>query len=771
MFKEAFVPRCRQPGAAIASAMQTRTITRPRRVPRLAGRRPSADAAAGVLVVSNRLPVTFYRNPHGLEARPSSGGLVSGLEPVLRRRGGTWLGWPGTELRRDERLPRVDAPYRIEPVELNEAEVARYYYGFSNRALWPLLHSMLERARFDPREWTTYEHVNTRFAQRAAQAVDGAAFVWVHDYHLLRTPRHLRRLRPEARIAFFLHTPFPPYDVFRILPWGREILRGLLGCDLVGFHVRDYALNFVHCVERLLGARVDFERLLVEEGDRTIRVGAFPLGIDFERFETMAKAAPETAGTHERIILGVDRLDYTKGIPNRIHAFEQLLEMHPEYREQITLVQIAVPTRSQVAEYRALKREIDEIVGRVNGRFGTAAWVPIRYLYQSFPHERLVALYRDAEVALVTPLRDGMNLVAKEFVACQVHKPGVLVVSDLAGTAETMHEAIHVNPYDVEATAAALDRALVMDDAERCSRLAALRRRECRDNVYAWVDKFMAAALGTPVGLKPPTAEDFAEWLGAFLTGYHLALFVDYDGTLAPFRDPPERPTLPHSAKRGLEALARRTDGDVTVLSGCSLDDIQSLIGDLPVTVAAHDGLEITGPDLPPFRHADLGDCEHRTKVLAERLTALATGTGAWAEDRGASVTFHDGDVELVRRPALLERARAIVERAGFQARDTHLGLEARPPIGFDRGQAVLHVLRTRYGPAWSETVRVIYVGDDVADEDAFRLFAGLGFTFRVGSAETQTLARRRLPNVEAVGALLEWLAARPAAPEQTASG
>jgi trehalose 6-phosphate synthase/phosphatase len=745
--------------------MQTRTITRPRSASTMTRKRPATAATSGVLVVSNRLPVTLSRSGRGLEARPSPGGLVTALEPVLRRRGGTWIGWPGTELRRNERLPHVDLPYRIDPVGLSDTEVTRYYYGFSNRALWPLLHSMMERARFDPREWDTYELVNARFAERAAAAAAGADFVWVHDYHLLRTPRHLRRLLPDGRIAFFLHTPFPPYDVFRILPWAREILRGLLGCDLVGFHVRDYALNFIHCVERMLAARVDCEKLLIEEGDRTIRVGAFPLGIDFERFEELAKAAPETARTRERVVLGVDRLDYTKGIPNRIRAFDRLLELHPEYREQITLVQIAVPTRSQVSEYRALKREIDELVGQVNGRFGTAAWAPIRYLYRGFPHERLAALYRDAEVALVTPLRDGMNLVAKEFVACQVEQPGVLVLSHLAGTAETMHEAIRVNPYDVEETANALDRALTMGEPERLSRLAALRKRERRDNVYAWVEKFVAAALGTAVGLRPPTADDFGEWLGAFLAGYHLALFVSHDGALAASGGP----LLPASVERGLAALASRPDSDITLMSGRSLDDIQSLTGDLPVTVAAHDGLVIAAADLEPFRHVDIDHCERRTSDLTERLSALATGTGAWAEDKGASVTFHCGDLDPRPRAALLERARAIVERAGFQARNTPLGLEARLPIGFDRGQAALHVLRMRYGPAWSETVRVIYVGHDAADEEAFRVFTELGFTFRVGSAETQTLARRRLPNLEAVAALLDWLALRPAAVKRTA--
>jgi trehalose 6-phosphate synthase/phosphatase len=729
------------------------------------GSRASRGTASGrsalpLAVVSNRLPFTLHRTGGGLEARCSTGGLVSALEPVLSCRGGTWVGWPGIELREQERLPLLELPYRVRPVALRESDAARYYHGFSNRALWPLFHCLLERARFEPREWTAYERVNVRFAEVAAEACEDAAFMWIHDYHLLRAPRHLRRLVPTARVALFLHTPFPPFDVFRVLPWTREILRGMLSCDLVGFHIPSYAHNFLDCAERILGARVDRTVMLVEEGDRTVRVGAFPLGIDFARFEAFARSAPVPPGDRERVILGIDRLDYTKGIPERMRAFERLLECYPRYREEVTLVQVTVPSRAQVAEYRVLKRDIDEIVGRINGRFATATWSPIRYLYQEVPIETLAALYRDADVALVTPLRDGMNLVAKEFVACQVHDPGVLILSRLAGTAETMHEAICVNPYNVDSTAAALHRALTMDEAERASRNLALRRREQRDNVYAWVERFCDAALASPAGLRPPTSDDFEAWLGPFQRGYRIALFIDYDGTLTPLRDYPSEAILSPRARRALQLCARRPDTEVTIMSGRSAEDMQRLIDDPRITLAAHDGLDITGGDLPPFRHPDLVHYEARVAALAKEL-ALQDAAGAWTEAKGPTITFHYRQAPRSQHESLAAQARAVITRAGFQARDTHSAVEARPPIGFDRGQAVLQILRTRHGPAWSERVRVVYVGDDVADEDAFRLFAGLAKTFRVGSAETQTLAARRLRNVEAVEALIEWLAHR----------
>jgi trehalose 6-phosphate synthase/phosphatase len=456
---------------------------------------------APLLVLTNRLPFVLQRGRDGLERKPAAGGLVSALEPVLQKRGGTWLGWPGLQLRKGERIQLRGAPYRIQPVSLSETELARYYHGLSNRTLWPLFHSLVDRARFDRRDWPVYRQVNKRFARLSLRHLHGEHdLVWVHDYQLMLAPMYLRRQLPHARIAFFLHVPFPPFDIFRVLPYSREILRGLLACDLVGFHVESYAQNFCDCAERLLDVEVDRRRRTLRAGGRETRVASFPIGIDYEAFHTRAKSAPERGQRAEAVILGADRLDYTKGLPQRILAVERLLEKHPEYRERVVLLQVAVPSRHQVAEYRELRREIEELVGRVNGRFGTAAWSPIHYLYRLLDHDRLAALYRDADVGLVTPLRDGMNLVAKEFVACQTREPGVLVLSRLAGAAETMREALLVNPYDVEKTADQLHRALAMPASERRKRMDALQARERRSDVHAWVGAFLRAASSATSG-------------------------------------------------------------------------------------------------------------------------------------------------------------------------------------------------------------------------------------------------------------------------------
>ena len=714
-----------------------------------------------VVVASNRLPFTFKRTDKGLVREPSAGGLVSALEPVLRKRGGTWVGWPGIDVWEGENIAAHGEAYRIRPVALSETEVQRYYHGFSNRTLWPLMHSLAPRARFDARDFVHYEEVNTRFGMAAAEEGEDAGLIWIHDYQLLLAPAEVRKRLPDTRLAFFLHIPFPPYDIFRLLPWDRELLRGLLACDLIAFHVRGYVQNFLDCVERTLGARVDRDEMLIEYGDRTTRVRALPLGIEFERYEELARAAPPPPETaRERVVLGVDRLDYTKGIPERMLAFERLLERHPEHREEVILLQLAVPSRSQVAEYRDLKREIDEIVGRINGRFATAGWSPIRYLYRTVDQQRLCGIYRDADVALVTPLRDGMNLVAKEFVACQVDQPGVLVLSRLAGAAETMREALLVNPYDIDGSAETLHRALTMEEEERASRVTALRRRERRDDLSAWVSAFLEEAGVERAALPPLQGADFSAWLDAFLKSHRLALFLDYDGTLTPLREHPSKARLTPRVRKALVACAERSDVDVSIVSGRSLADVQKMVRVPELTFAGNHGLEIDGGDIPHFAHEDLVHYGQRAEALASDLERCEVD-GAWTEHKGPTLTYHYRAVPENRRGELAEEVRGIVAMHGYQSRDAHCAVEARPPIGWDKGRAVLHILRTRYGLAWSEEVRVIYVGDDQTDEDAFRFLAGLSTTFRVGSVDTPTAATRRLPDVDAVSALLEWLAAR----------
>ncbi|MEZ4292478.1 MAG: bifunctional alpha,alpha-trehalose-phosphate synthase (UDP-forming)/trehalose-phosphatase [Myxococcota bacterium] len=715
-----------------------------------------------LIVLSNRLPITLERRRGRLVANRSSGGLVAALEPAMRERGGTWIGWPGAGLKANESLPSPSEGYALEPVALTPTEIRRFYHGFSNATLWPLFHSFLERTALDPRDWTVYERVNARFAEAASACMQEGDLVWVHDYHLTRCPHQLRLLRPDARIAFFMHIPFPPFDVYRILPWYREVIRGLLACDLIGFHSPGYVSNFLDCVERLLGERVDRETGRIEHGDRTVRVGAFPLGIDYEAYASRARSAarPATA-VGEQIILGVDRLDYTKGIPERMRAYERMLELHREHRGRVVLIQVAVPTREQVTEYQRLKREIDELVGRINGRFGTSQWTPVRYIHRSISHERLCALYRDADVGLVTPLRDGMNLVAKEFVASQVDEPGVLVLSRLAGAADTMQEAILVNPYNIDSVADAIHRALTLPADEREARLRALQRRERQNDLHAWLAGFLEAASSSEAGIEPVRVEDFDALLGEFLDGRPLMLFLDYDGTLASIAAHPSEAGLGTSMRRALEACAERSDTQVTIVSGRSLADVRACVPIEGISFAGNHGLEIEGPDVPFYRHPDIAHYVERAVELTRQLEAIAI-PGVWVEAKGASLTLHFRQASPTHhatiaaqrarscaRPASRRATRSVPSRRGRRSAGTRATpcctccarRAARP------GRGRPHALRRRRRDGRGRVPRARRPRRDL----------------RVGPAEQPTRARWRLSNVDAVETLLRWIAAGPA--------
>jgi trehalose 6-phosphate synthase/phosphatase len=715
-----------------------------------------------LVVVSNRLPVisTQQRGSTRLERAP--GGLVSALDPALRARGGRWIGWPGGKLRDSEAIAEFgrEAGYGLTPIALSAREVRRFYLGFANGTLWPLLHSFPTRMELDRENWLTYELVNRRFAATVASESDDADLIWIHDYQLMRVASHLRRARPGARIAFFLHVPFPHFDLFRVLPWDRELLRGLLACDLIGFHCAGYAANFMDCAERLLGSRVDHAAGKVEHGERTVSVGVFPLGIDTARFAKLAEEAPDRDPGEPRVVLGVDRLDYTKGLPEKLVAFERLLTLHPEHHERVVLLQIAEPSRDELPEYQRLKRQVDELVGRVNGRFSTSRWTPIRYLRRSVPPEELARLYRDADVALVTPLRDGMNLVAKEYVASQTREPGALILSRLAGAAEAMQEAIHVNPYNVEAVAAALDHALKLDLAERTERMRALQVRERRRDVHDWLARFLEKAAAPVAGIRPLEPEDFAAWLRRAAEGQRIALFLDFDGTLAEIASHPAEARMSDSMRQALAACAARKDTDVAVVSGRSLADLGEHIQLPGAVLVGNHGLEIEGGGLAPFVHPDLPHFEPRLRELAKTLAELCP-PGCWVEDKSASLTVHFRNGDPAHQAELATRAKDVTREAGFQARDALCAVEIRPPTDWDKGDAVLHVLRSLHGRAWSESVEAVYVGDDETDEDAFRALQGLGVTFRVGRAERPTFATHRVPNPSAVEKLLRWIASR----------
>src|SRR5206468_4306742 len=462
-----------------------------------------------LIIVSNRLPFALDSTGEDLwTVTPATGGLVSAVEPVLRERGGVWIGWPGIA----GKIPQGplaeatrDAGYQVVPVALSEAERDEFYYGYSNEVIWPLFHDLQNFCNFEPAYWQAYKQVNERYADAIARCAQRDDFIWVHDYHLMYVAQALRERNVNAALTFFLHIPFPPYDIFSKLPQQQRLLRALLQFDLLGFQTRRDVRNFIQCVRRvMLDAKVAPRRdlQLVRFEKREIRIGHFPIGIDFDSFANGAKSEAVAHKAQQlrasfpgcQLILGSDRLDYSKGIPERLRAFRTALERHPELRGRVMLIQVVVPSRVEIPRYHEFKQRIDRLVGDINGRFSTSTWLPVQYHFRCLERDDLLAHYRACDIAFITPLKDGMNLVAKEYCTCRIDDNGALILSQFAGAAEQLRPgAMLVNPYDVEQMADTILEAFRMNQTQRRARMKRMRRVVHNENVFWWVDSFLRA--------------------------------------------------------------------------------------------------------------------------------------------------------------------------------------------------------------------------------------------------------------------------------------
>lgn len=502
-----------------------------------------STAGSRLVVVSNRLPFVLSRKRAGeWNVQPGSGGLVNALLPVLRNRGGLWVGWTGaieggvSELELALKGLTKDAGYRLKPVELTAEERDKFYYGFSNEVIWPLFHDLQTNCNFDPEFWRVYQQVNRKFADALRDSIEPGDFVWVQDYHLMEMARELRGAGARCRLGFFLHIPFPSLDIFLKLPWRRAILEGLLEFDLIGFQTLRDRRNFLQCARALMkGTSVRGKGQVLElqlqeresdaagsaiEVSRELRIGAFPISIDYNSYAELA--ASESVAERARyfrdslrnrhIILGVDRLDYTKGIPNRLVAFRNALQRFPELRQKVTLVQQVVPSREDIPQYHNLRLEIEHLVSQINGEFTEPGWVPVHYIFRSLKLNELIAYYRAAHIALVTPLKDGMNLVAKEYCAANVEEDGVLILSEFAGAAAQLQKgALLVNPHDVEAIADSIYQAVTMAPEERRTRMRRLRRTIRDTDIFWWVDSYLRAAIEKDLSHFPLAEESMLD--------------------------------------------------------------------------------------------------------------------------------------------------------------------------------------------------------------------------------------------------------------------
>ena len=459
-----------------------------------------------LIVVSNRLPVAIFHDDDQWRVKPSPGGLVTALAPTMQEAGGLWIGWPGctNDAPADRLLDEVkDFQFGLRAVLLSDDEISRFYDGLSNKTLWPLFHDLLGHFSFDNLNWQSYVEVNRRFAEKVAENIDDNSTVWIHDYHLLLVGKFLREMGVQKHLGFFLHIPFPSPDLYRRLPVGSEVIESMLEYDHLGFQTASDRRNFVQCVKWFApdSRRSAYKRqTILRYNSRDIKIGYYPISIDFNEFNNLAsdaRAAEASWYLHENVqsetlMLGLDRLDYTKGIPERFLAFERALEKYEDLRGKISLIQVVVPSRLDVTEYKNLKAELDSLSGRINGRFTQHGWIPIHYQFRELDRVQLVGHYRACQVALVTPLRDGMNLVAKEYCASQIDGRGVLVLSEFAGAAQQLHRgALLVNPYDIDSTADAIYQAHVMNSDERTHRMKLLRAEVKRNDVRRWVRWFL----------------------------------------------------------------------------------------------------------------------------------------------------------------------------------------------------------------------------------------------------------------------------------------
>lgn len=721
------------------------------------------DAAYDMVVVSNRLPVDYQADENGETTwRSSPGGLVTALEPVMRASGGAWIGWAGVADREFD--PFDHDGISIIPVPLSEQELEDYYEGFSNDTLWPLYHDVIAPPTYHREWWEAYVRVNRRFAEAAARAAAEGAVVWVQDYQLQLVPRMLRETRPDLVIGFFNHIPFPAYGIYSQLPWRRQVIDGLLGADVIGFQRSADASNFARAVRRLFGypTRGTVIEVPAEDGEvRRVVARHFPISIDAAGFEEIAQRPEvqerarqirEELGNPATVMLGVDRLDYTKGIRHRIKAFGELLRDGRLAVEDATLVQVASPSRERVETYRQLRDEIELQVGRLNGDYSTLGHQAVAYLHHGYPREEMVALYLAADVMLVTALRDGMNLVAKEYVACRFDTDGVLLLSEFAGASDELRQAILVNPHDIEGLKDAMIEATEMPKRERARRMRALRKRVRDNDVANWSATFLETLTG--VGKIAPGIPDPLQSAIVRLAGAErLLVALDFDGTLAPLVDRPEDARATDRARAAIERLASLDDTRVAIVSGRALESLSAVAKPSANTLlSGSHGVELqldAGGVQVDLRDNELEKLERLGKIVEH----VASGfPGAWIERKPAGLALHTRRLSTTDGAAAQQDARDQVETEllGITVRTGKAVLEFAVRES-DKGES-LNRLRQHVG-----ATAVLYIGDDVTDEDAFATLDSDDVGVKVGQGKS--LAAHRVRSPEEVAELLERLA------------
>lgn len=722
-----------------------------------------------LIILSNRLPVSVVKDGDQTRLQASAGGLASGLSSLLEEESTVWVGWHGG--REQCSIPCSARASEFEkmqllPVNLSEDEVKHYYDGISNATLWPLYHYLIDKLELELSGWESYTSANQKFADAVCDIYEEGDFIWVHDYHLQLVPKMIRSKLPHARIGFFLHIPFPNPDVFRILPWRDQILEGLLGADIIGFHTVTYSSNFQASVLRVLGIET-FGGQIKQDG-RDIRVEASPLGIDVQRIEAAHRDCEtgkldeiraslmnmrkqggfghDSSTSLSTIFLAIDRMDYTKGIPRRLLAIERLFENFPDLQGKISFIQIAPPSRDTVPAYERYKETVDGMVGRINGKFGRPGYQAIHYFTRSYSQGELVELYRLVDVMLVTPLRDGMNLVAKEFIASRQDNDGVLVLSEFAGAAEELGEAILINPYDLDDSARGMVQAILMSADERTSRMKSLRQRVSHFDASTWARRFMDF-LSTSTPEHPSLSfSNSPQLLELIPSGAKLKVFLDYDGTLFPIVRIPRLAKPDDALILLLAHLSKLENLEIHIVSGRSKETLSAWFGDLNIHLHAEHGalskMAGTSDWTATSVHIDRIDW---MPFVKQSLEAYCRNTpGSFIEEKQFSIVWHYRMCD----PAHAENMSRSLRAHGRES-FAPMGLEIVPAKkaveikvkGVNKGAIV-----RQHGRLTADEGFAIAIGDDVTDEDMFKALDHTGLSIAVGAQPSQASYRLRSP-------------------------
>jgi trehalose 6-phosphate synthase/phosphatase len=713
-------------------------------------------AASGrIVVVSNRLPLTLKKTDHDLETVRSSGGLASAMYPLLGKTGGEWIGWAGNSEAEDREKRQAILSQWAESdhsfaVELPKDVAAGFYEGYANQTLWPVFHNFPSQLKFDAQHWEAYVEANRLFCEAVVGRYRPGDLIWVHDYHLMLLPQMLRNRLPDAAVGFFLHIPFPSSETFPVLPRREELLEGLLGADLLAFQTHGHLQQFRAALLRVLG--LESRIADVSLGNRPVRLEALPIGIAPDEYAGLLKTDPRTQSQHaewvkryqgRKVLLAVDRLDYTKGVPERLRAYAHLLRSSPEFKEKVILIQIAVPTREGIDTYQELRTEVNRLVGEINGQFATPQWTPLVYINRSIERSELVALYKLADIAWVGSLRDGMNLVAKEYVACKADGDGVLVLSEFAGAAAEMGEALLINPYDEERTAATINRALAMDEQERQLRMTALHNRVVRNNVFHWGERFLASlqeaasGRGQYVDTQPRKLRS-AELREAYLRAGRRLVVLDYDGTLVPFAKQPQLAVPPQVVLDLLTSLTSDRRNLVALVSGRSAENLDRWFGDIPrLCLLGEHGAEIKAADGSAWeasRPQAQTDWKRTVMPILEHFEDRTPGS--FVEEKKYALVWHYrmaepefGEWLANELVSMLEAMLADTELRAFRGEKI---VEVKP-VWANKGEAMQRLLGQSPGADF-----VFAAGDDRTDEDLFERAPEKAWTVHVGPAPTR---------------------------------